>query len=222
MDHAAPGSRDAPRKGIAIVGRSPRERRGGGVVRCRSGDAGDGAVDGAVGLEACVGGLRGVCGRGEGGEGFAGAGGDDEDAAAALGEAVVCAVEEAPADAEAEGGEDLDDGVEVELVAAEEAGGLLEGHDAGFDLLEELHDGEEGGGVHVVVFAHDGVGVGEELAGGREVADVAFVVGCESGELVRPLVVDGGLREVEGVGVAGMLVEVEAPLNVQASHYGAA
>ena len=190
------------------------------MVRCRSGDTGDCAVDGAVGLEPRVGRLRGVGGRGEGGEGFAGAGSEDEDTPAALGEAVVCAVEEAPADAEAEGGEDLDDGVEVELVAAEEAGGLLEGHDAGFGFLEEFHDGEEGGGVHVVVFAHYGVGVGEELTGGREVADVAFVVGLERGELVRPLVVDGGFGEVEGVCVAGMLVEVKAPLNVQACHGG--
>jgi len=150
----------------------------------------------------------------EGGEGFAWAGGEEEDAPAALGEAVVCAVEQAPADAEAEGCEDLDDGVEVEFVPPQEAGGLLEGHDAGRGFSEEGGDGEEGGGVHVVVFAHDGVGVGEELAGGGEVADVAFVGGAEGGEFVRPEVVDAGAGEVEGVGVAGVLVEVEAPLDV--------
>lgn len=184
------------------------------MVRRRGWDAGDGAVDGAVRLEACVGRCGGVGGGGEGGEGFAGAGGEEEDAPAALGEAVVCAVEQAPADAEAEGGEDLDDGVEVEFVPPEEAGGLLEGDDAGGGFVEEGGDGEEGGGVHVVVFAHDGVGVGEELTRGGEVGDVAFVGEAEGGEFVRPEVVDAGAREVEGVGVAGVLVEVEAPLDV--------
>lgn len=161
-------------------------------------------------------------GFGEGGEGFAGAGGEDEDAPSALGETVVGAVDEAPADAEAQGGEDLDDGVEVELVPSEEAGCLFQCHDARLGRFEEFHDGEERGGVHVVVFAHHGVCVREELTRGGEMADVAFVIVLERGKFMRPLIVDVGLRKIHGVRVAGMLIKVEAPLNVQACHYGSA
>ena len=73
--------------------------------------------------------------------------------------------------------------------------GLLQRHDPRRRLLNNLRNGEQGRGVHVIVFAHDGVRVGEKFAGEGEVADIDFEAwggeGGEAAEIVRPLSVQG-------------------------------
>ena len=73
--------------------------------------------------------------------------------------------------------------------------------------------GKQRRGIHIVILTLSGVRVGPELARGRQMTDITFMIPFVVSKFIGPRLVDRCSKEVRRVRQACHLIEIEAPVD---------